>query len=94
MPLPVITRISPTSGSQLGNTLVSIQGSNFATSTRAEFIIGSEVYAGVVQSGSTTTLVRVASPRLPDSAFPEGDCTTSEGQAGKRCLNRSPRACG
>ncbi len=86
VPLPVITRVSPTTGSQLGNTLVSIQGRNFATTTRAEFVIGSAVYAGVVQSGGSDVLVRVSSPRLPDSAFPEGECTTSEGQAGKRYL--------
>lgn len=87
VPLPRITRISPTVGSQLGNTIVSVQGSNFsAAGMRAEFLIGAEVYAGVVQTGGSDTLVRVASPRLPDSAFPEGECTTSEGQAGKRYL--------
>lgn len=87
VPLPRVTRISPATGSQLGNTVVSVQGSNFATSgMRAEFLIGTELYAGVVQPGGTDVLVRVASPRLPDSAFPEGECTTSEGQAGKRYL--------
>lgn len=86
VPLPIVSRLSPTTGSQLGNTIVSIQGSNFAASTRAEFLVGSDVYAGVVQSGGSSTLVRVASPRLPDSAFPEGECTTSEGQSGKRYL--------
>jgi hypothetical protein len=86
VPLPRITRVTPTNGTQLGNTVVNVQGSNFATTVRAEFLIGAEVYAGVVQSGGSDVLVRVSSPRLPDSAFPEGECTTSEGQAGKRYL--------
>lgn len=86
VPLPRISRISPSSGSQLGNTVLNLQGTQFSSSVRAEFLIGSDVYAGVVQSGGSNVLVKVASPRLPDSAFPEGECTTSEGQAGKRYL--------
>lgn len=86
VPLPRITRISPTVGSQLGNTVISIEGTGFENAVRVNFNEGSQSFAAVVQGTPTATLVRAASPRVPDSLFPETDCVTNDDQAGKRWL--------
>jgi IPT/TIG domain len=83
VPLPLVSRISPTAGPQLGNTLVSIEGEGFEAPARVVFARGGDSYAGVVQSVAST-LVTVSSPSVPDTFFPEVDCVTTDGDAGKR----------
>ena len=83
VPVPTITRVSPTAGTQLGNTVVNVEGSGFVEPVRVLFFTADAEFAGVTQS-VTATQVRAATPRLPDSAFPEVDCVTPDGAAGKR----------
>ena len=83
VPVPTITRVSPSSGTQLGNTVINVDGDGFVEPVRVLFFTADQEFAGVVQS-VTSTRVRAATPRLPDSAFPEVDCVTSDGIAGKR----------
>lgn len=82
VPTPRITRIAPTFGNQFGNSVVSIEGADFMEPVRVSFIAGAEAFSAVVQS-FTETEVRVRTPRLPDSVFPEADCTV-DGEPGKR----------
>lgn len=85
VPRPVISRVTPTAGGQLGNTQVTIEGSEFAAPLRVVFSIGGEQFAASVLSVAEDR-VRAASPRVPDTVFPETDCVTEEGDAGKRYL--------
>lgn len=84
VPLPRIRRISPTSGPQLGNTVVSIEGEGFESPARVSFNEGDQQFAAVVQGTPTSTLVRASSPRVPDDIFPEVDCVTGDNLPGKR----------
>lgn len=84
VPVARISRISPTSGPQLGNSIVSIEGSGFEAPVRVSFVKGTQTFTGVVQGTPTSTLVRVSSPRVPDTFFTEVDCVTADNLAGKR----------
>ncbi len=84
VPLPRIRRISPTTGPQVGNTVVSIEGEGFESPVRVSFNEGTQQFAGVVQGTPTATLVRASSPRVPDTLFPEVDCVTGDNLPGKR----------
>ncbi|MCP3959008.1 MAG: hypothetical protein GY719_14245 [bacterium] len=81
VPMPLINRVSPTVGPQLGNTQVNLEATStgeFEDPVRVVFIAGAEEFTGVTTS-VTDSLVRVASPRLPDSVFPEVDCVIQDG---------------
>lgn len=84
LPQPRITRISPTSGTQLGNTVVTIEGEGFEAPVRVVFAKDGREFAGVVQGEVTETRVRVSTPRVPDDLFPEVDCVTEDDEQGKR----------
>jgi hypothetical protein len=81
--IPRLTRVSPAAGTQLGNTVLSVEGSGFEQPVRVLFSTPEAEFTGTVQS-VTESLVRVATPRLPDSAFAEVDCVTGDGEPGKR----------
>lgn len=85
VPQPLISRITPIAGGQLGNTQVTIEGSDFAAPLRVLFGSPGEQFAASVLSVAEDR-VRVATPRVPDTFFPEADCVTGEGEAGKRYL--------
>jgi hypothetical protein len=83
VPVPRLTRVSPTAGTQLGNTVLTVEGSGFDAPVRVLFVTTDAEFTGTTQS-VTETVARVATPRLPDSALPEVDCLTPEGDPGKR----------
>jgi hypothetical protein len=83
VPRPTISRITPTAGSQLGNTQVTIEGSDFEEPVRVLFGRPGEEFAATVLSVAADR-VRASSPRLPDTFFPETDCVTSDSEPGKR----------
>lgn len=85
VPTPRMTRITPTAGGQLGNTQVTIEGSDFAEPLRVVFGSAGNEFAATVLSVAADR-VRAASPRVPDTLFPETDCVTEGGEAGKRYL--------
>ncbi len=86
VPLPRIRRVSPTVGGQLGNTVVTIEGEGFEAPVRVAFAEGAQQFAGVVQGTVQPGQVRVSSPAVPDSLFPEADCITIDNRTGKRYL--------
>lgn len=85
VPVPRISRVSPSFGPQLGNTLVTVEGQGFADPVRVVFSRDGQAFAAVVGSVAVGS-IQVTSPRVPDSFFPEADCVTGEGDPGKRSL--------
>lgn len=88
VPRPRISRISPTLGPQLGNTLVNIDGEGFELPLRVVLTAGMEQFAASL-TGVSSTRVQVTTPRVPDSIFPEVDCQVDEETAGKRWIDVS-----
>ncbi len=76
VPIPLVSGISPTSGSQNGNTQVTISGSDFAAPARVTFGIAGEEFTATVQSVADGAVV-VRTPSVPNSVFPEADCTVT-----------------
>ena len=77
---PAVSRVAPTFGPQLGNTVVTVQGAGFEAPVRVVFAKDAEEFAASVQSVSTAgDEIRVSSPRVPDSIFPEVDCVIDDG---------------
>ena len=73
VPRPAIFNVSPFSGPQAGNTLVTVSGSNFASSMIVEFVVGGTAFAGNVQS-STSGTISVRTPAIPNSSLETEVC--------------------
>lgn len=69
---PNVFSISPTSGPQGGNTLVTVSGENFGSPILVTFNAGS-AYQATVQS-VTSNSIQVRTPAIPDSAFTSVPC--------------------
>lgn len=83
VPVPRIDRIAPSVGPQLGNTTVSVEGQSFAAPARVVFTAAAQAFAASVQS-TTSTVVRVTLPSLPDSLFSEVECVLEDDRPGMR----------
>lgn len=70
---PSIFSVSPFSGPQTGNTLVTISGSNFAPTMVVDFIISGTAFAGSVQSVSSSS-ISVRSPAIPNNVLGTQTC--------------------
>ena len=68
-----IYNVSPFSGPQAGNTLVTITVANFGSPLVVQFVIGGTSFGGNVQS-TTATSIGVRSPAVPNTVFTEVDC--------------------
>jgi len=68
VPRPQIFGISPISGPQSGNTLVTISGQNFSSNAVVKFLVGGSTFTGSVQSTNPSSIT-VRSPAVPNSVF-------------------------
>ena len=73
IPRPSIFAVSPFSGPQAGNTVVTVTGSSFGVPMIVDFVVGGTAFAGNVQS-STGSSITVRSPSLPNSVMETETC--------------------
>lgn len=73
IPRPSIFNVSPFSGPQGGNTLVTVTGLNFGVPMIVDFVIGGTAFSGSVQT-STTGSITVRSPAVPNSVMETETC--------------------
>ncbi len=73
VPRPLLFNVSPFSGPQSGNTLVSITGANFGSPMLVEWVIGGTAFGGNVQS-STASSISVRSPAIPNTSLNTETC--------------------
>lgn len=73
VPRVAIFSVSPFSGPQTGNTLVSITGSNFPTNAIVDFVLDGTAFTGSVQS-TTSSTISVRSPAIPNTALDTQVC--------------------
>lgn len=86
---PIITGVSPSSGSQNGGTNVTITGVNFTSPMVVEFTIGGQTFSAQVTSISATTIV-VKSPAVPNSVLTSEACDVDgDGTPGTRYIATS-----
>ncbi len=85
VPMPAISRVSPTFGPQLGNSTVNIEGAGFEEPVRVVFSRDGQDLGAAVLS-QTPSLIRVNTPRLPDELLPEVACDFS-GDPGLRYVD-------
>jgi hypothetical protein len=64
---------TPSTGPQVGNTLVTISGANISSSVLVNFVIDSTAFAGTVQSTSAST-IGARTPSIPNGSFPVETC--------------------
>lgn len=83
VPVPALTGISPSSGSQLGGRTVTLSGSGFEAPVRVLFTAAGQDFLGqapTLQAGAVT----VRTPAVPSELFPTVSCTDDNGDAGVR----------
>jgi hypothetical protein len=72
-PKPIITGVSPGSGSQNGGTNVTISGVGFTSPSIVEFVIGGQSYSAGV-GAITSSTIAATSPAIPNGAICSGTC--------------------
>ena len=83
---PIITGVSPGTGSQNGGTTVTITGVNFTSPMVVEFVVGSASFSAQVTSISANTIV-VKSPAVPNSVLNSESCDVdADGTQGTRYI--------
>jgi hypothetical protein len=86
VPLPLITSVSPTSGSQAGGTTVTVGGQGFEPPLRVRFSKGGDDFAASLQSASATQ-IKVTSPGVPNSVLDTEACDdNNDGTTGERYI--------
>ena len=73
VPRPLLFNVSPFSGPQSGNTLVTVTGANFGSPMIVEWVIGGTAFGGNVQS-STASSISVRSPAIPNTVLNTETC--------------------
>ena len=73
VPRPLLFNVSPFSGPQSGNTLVTVTGANFGSPMIVEWVIGGTAFGGNVQS-STASSISVRSPAIPNTVLDTETC--------------------
>jgi hypothetical protein len=83
---PIITGVSPSSGSQGGGTNVTIAGVNFTSPMVVEFTIGGSTFSAQV-TGITSTAITAKAPAVPNSVMSTESCDVdNDGTAGTRYI--------
>jgi len=85
IPSPLVTSLSPSSGPQAGNTVVTILGAGFEPPVRVRFTSpGGDDFAAPVQGADGDSIV-VRSPQVPNSTLDEEPCDdNADGTSGTR----------
>lgn len=70
---PVISSVSPSSGSQSGGTPVTILGANFASLVSVSFVVGGDGFSAPITSSNGTT-IHVTTPAIPNGSMSTETC--------------------
>lgn len=88
-PKPILTGVSPSSGSQNGGQAVTISGVNFTSPSIVEFVVGSQAFSAGV-GAITSSTISATTPAIPNSAICTGTCDDdADTIMGTRCTATS-----